>query len=225
MAELASAYDYARHAGVDVWQFALEMEDLMVLGLAKSDLRYLAVCGYVDHAREVTTRRDDARRFQRCRTLALPERTCFVLTGAGNAAYQEIQGTGVAVPRVLRADGEKSAVDGLLPRWDRSWRTLHVGGQIVKQFCEPAPNQEGVLNAFQEESWARRIDDPLPPNADQDSRFRLHYTIQRLNSHQKRRLVRFRGDGTGQGICWELTEAARVGVLATAIPKHPRRAR
>jgi hypothetical protein len=34
---------------------------------------------------------------------------------------------------------------------------------VVKEFKLPAPNQETILTAFQEEGWPPRIDDPLPP--------------------------------------------------------------
>lgn len=55
---------------------------------------------------------------------------------------------------------------------------------------------------------APRIDDPLPPVFDIEPKRRLHDTIKSLNRHQKNRLIRFKGDGTGQGIRWELVTAA-----------------
>jgi hypothetical protein len=47
-----------------------------------------------------------------------------------------------------------------------------------------------------------RIDDPLPPQADQDPKRRLHDTINALNRKQRQRVIRFSGDGTGQGVRW-----------------------
>jgi hypothetical protein len=67
----------------------------------------------------------------------------------------------------------------------------------------PAANQERVLAAFEEEGWPVHIDDPLPPSPDQDSKRRLHDTINSLNRNQKCPLIRFVGDGTGQGVRWE----------------------
>lgn len=84
-----------------------------------------------------------------------------------------------------------------------------MGGVVVKQFKVPAPNQELILAAFQEEGWPVHIDDPLPPRAEQDTKRRLHETITSLNRHQRVRLVRFMGDGTGQGVRWELIPTSK----------------
>ncbi len=89
------------------------------------------------------------------------------------------------------------------PKWDQQRRQLRVGAQIVKEFKLPSPNQETVLTAFEEEAWPPRIDDPLPPLPNLDPRRRLHDTIKALNRKQKHDLVRFRGDGSGEGIRWE----------------------
>jgi hypothetical protein len=64
--------------------------------------------------------------------------------------------------------------------------------------------QEAILMAFEEEKWPPRIDDPLPGNADLLPKRRLHDTIKSLNRNQKNCLVRFMGDGTGEGVRWEL---------------------
>ncbi|MCA9075835.1 MAG: hypothetical protein KDA93_12430 [Planctomycetaceae bacterium] len=64
-------------------------------------------------------------------------------------------------------------------------------------------NQEVVLCAFEEDGWPERVDDPLPPQPDQDSKRRLADTIKCLNRKQVNKLIHFRGDGTGQGIVWE----------------------
>jgi hypothetical protein len=93
----------------------------------------------------------------------------------------------------------------VFPRYDRETRTLWFGGEIIKQFRQPAPDQETILMGFEEEGWRRRIDDPLPGNG-RDPKARLHKAIGNLNRNQRRRLIRFRGDGTGQGILWEPVE-------------------
>ncbi len=78
---------------------------------------------------------------------------------------------------------------------------------IVKQFNVPSPNQEAILAAFEEEGWPSAIDDPLPPQPEQDPKHRLRNTIQKLNANQKHPLLHFRGDGSGQRILWELMPA------------------
>jgi hypothetical protein len=96
------------------------------------------------------------------------------------------------------------------PRWDAAFRVLRVGNKVVKEYRLPSRNQETILEAFQEEGWPHSIDDPLPPLAEVEPKSRLHDTIKRLNRHHKDRLIRFRGDGTGEGICWEYVEAANL---------------
>ena len=91
-----------------------------------------------------------------------------------------------------------------IPHWDHDCRELRFGSYLVKQFKVPAENQELILSAFEEEGWPPHLDDPLPPRPELDSKQRLHDAINRLNRNQKRRLIRFHGDGNGQGLRWEL---------------------
>ena len=88
------------------------------------------------------------------------------------------------------------------PYWDVELRELYFDGILVKQFSRTAPNQELILSAFQEQNWTRRIDDPLPPLPGRDPAERLHDTIRHLNSGLRTNLIRFRRDGTGQGVRW-----------------------
>ena len=107
-----------------------------------------------------------------------------------------------------------------VPYWDKSSGVLSVGGRIVKRFRVPAPNQAAVLSAFEEEGWPRRIDNPLPPEAHVDPKYRLRFTTGRLNHAQQSSGIRFFGDGTGEGVCWELSSqaAASLGPRTAAPP-------
>jgi hypothetical protein len=96
-----------------------------------------------------------------------------------------------------------TSVKRLVPEWDAAEKVLSFNGVVVKQFLHPAPNQEIVLAAFDEERWPRRIDDPLHPNSEQDSRRRLNDTIKCLNRNQANPVIVFRGDGTGTGVVWQ----------------------
>jgi hypothetical protein len=80
---------------------------------------------------------------------------------------------------------------------------LSFGRFLVKRFRQPAPSQEVILTAFQEEEWSSRIDDPLPPQFQQCAHQRLLDTIKNLNRNQRHRLIRFEGDGTGRGVRWK----------------------
>jgi hypothetical protein len=114
---------------------------------------------------------------------------------------QPEQGVEVATSlRLWRA----ATLDTAVPNWDRETRTFIVGEYLVKRFRVPSPNQEAVLDAFQEEGWPRSVDDPLSPVPDQQPKRRLRDTIKCLNMNQANRAIRFRGDGTGQRVSWEL---------------------
>ena len=101
-----------------------------------------------------------------------------------------------------------AADEALAPSWDAGRRILGLGRRIVKRFHVPAPVQERILMAFEEERWPPVIDDPLPPQGDQNPKRRLRTTLESLNRGQENRLLWFRGDGTGQRIVWELTNEA-----------------
>ena len=62
--------------------------------------------------------------------------------------------------------------------------------------------------AFEEDGWPSRIDDALPPVVGLVTKRRLRDTIKSLNRRQKNRLIRFKGDGTGEGVCWQLMTPA-----------------
>ena len=110
-----------------------------------------------------------------------------------------------------------------LPHWDQQCRVLRVGRYVVKQYKRPSPNQELVLAAFEEEDWPQRIYDPLPPQGEQEPKCRLHDTIKWLNRNQEHCLIRFLGDGTGQGVRWQLVSDA---ILAfPAAPKQTNKLR
>lgn len=92
------------------------------------------------------------------------------------------------------------------PCLDPQLRELRLGRVLVKRLRQRSPNQERILSPFEEEGWPRRIDDPLPPDPRYDPKERLHTTLKSLNRTQQHPLIRFHGDGTGQGIVWEPVE-------------------
>lgn len=109
------------------------------------------------------------------------------------------------------------------PQWDAEYRVLRMGRSVIKIYRVPSLIQEAILAAFQEEGWPHRIHDPLPPLGDIDPKSRLHDTIKRLNRHHQERLIRFRGDGTGEGVCWEYVDSAVLALPVDAGPKKERR--
>ena len=203
---LIEAIDTARQLGLDPWDFALDLAGLRALGVSDSELRWAIVMGYVEHRMEVTAGGAAHRSFVEVPNLQLTERSCFVLTAGGEdyaAAARNGSGARLFVPTVRLAR---------IPEWEAGRRLLRIGDAIVKEFKVPAGNQELILAAFQELGWPAAIDDPLPPRDGLDRKRRLHDTINSLNRNQRRPLLKFRGKGDGQGVCWEFHQ------IATGLP-------
>jgi hypothetical protein len=203
LAILLEAYDYARQLLRPAWDFAVEIRCLRAAGLTHSDLRWLACQELVEHAEELTRAGSGSRVFSSIGPLTFTKRTCFVLTETGAALARPGSAAGPSAQQP--SPSIEVASPSLVPQWDKERQELRLGRLIVKQFKVPAPNQEMVLAAFEEEHWPPRIDDPLPPHADQDPKRRVHDTINTLNRHQKNPLIHFLGDGTGEGIRWQLS--------------------
>jgi hypothetical protein len=200
---LSEAWLAARSQRQDVWQFAVEIEQLRAVGLSYTDVRCLLYWNYLEHAQERTTARSRQRVFQPLKALVLPKRTCFVLTAKGREIASEsraetAQGDGPSTGELAVAH----RCAQLAPRWDDQACQLWWGKDLIKTFRRPAINQELVLAALEEEGWPPRIDDPLPPTKHIDPKVRLHDTIKALNRHHAHRIIRFVGDGRARGIQW-----------------------
>ena len=220
LALLLQAARYAGSIDRDRWDFAVEIGALRSAGLNRSDLRWLICAGYVEHGREISEFGSMGREFQCSGGLVFSRRSAFVLTASGMRAAEAslrttspsspgVDGsadTNITTPPMAVAVGSRNGVVtahasiAAQPRWDRDRHELRMGTELVKIFKLPSPKLEMVLAAFEEEDWPPRIDDPLPPAPDLEPKRRLHDTIKSLNRNQKRRLIRFMGDGTGQGI-------------------------
>jgi hypothetical protein len=184
---LLQAHEYAIELNQDSWDLAVELPVLREAKLSNSDLRWLVGVGYVEHGLEITGPTDRMRQFRRTPLVNFSDATCLVLTPSGVAAARDA----CAAEPMLAQD------------------QVAVNCRIMA----PEANQETVLMAFEEDGWPPRIDDPLPPLPQLDPRRRLHDTIKALNRKQKSLLLRFMGDGSGEGIRWEFT---------TLVPVAPR---
>jgi hypothetical protein len=223
LAMLLESFNYAQDLGREPWDFAVELSSLVQLGLSNNDCRWLIARGLVEHAQEITSCHDDRRRFTSGSTQTFTSGTCFVLTGEGLRIARQSTGAAPAVlsvPRVpLRCPALPELRENLPePRWDMQRRELRLGRELVKAYKVPAPNQEIILAAFEEEHWPPRIDDPLPVKGRSQPQRRLHDAILSLNRNQRRRLIRFSADGLGRGIRWEPVElASRATISAEGV--------
>ena len=213
IAPLWKAFACAQDLRIDPWEFALPLTHLFDLGVDKSYLRWLVLHGYA-------TFHDRARCFQSGTNLAAGGDPRIVITAAGVLAAGLRREEAGLPPGGSSNRAETVWLCSDLPRWDGESRVLYLGRQIVKRFRRPSPNQAVVLLAFEEEGWPCRIDDPLPPTREIAPKHRLHDTIKWLNRRQENRLLRFSGDGSGEGVRWEV-------LLSDALPSlandaHPR---
>lgn len=220
MAMLLQAYEYAQDVDRNRWEFAIGFDELRRAGLTTADCRWLVCKGWSELARELTPQPGVPRRFRHDVGLAISQRSCFVLTDSGVQVVRRMGRQDQAAGRSADSASYASALISMVrPHWDRDRHELRLGDSLIKQFKLPSPNQEMILMALEEENWPVRIDDPLPPSKKLDAKQRLHDTIKNLNRNQKHRLIRFMGDGTGQGVRWELIAEHNSSPAETSEPK------
>lgn len=214
--KLSRAWDFSQDCDRSRWDFAVELADLNHDGVTHETLRWMIGKGLIEHAMESENHQGIGRSFESPGGFTFNERSCFVITPRG----LESRPSGY-VPAATRSD--LAAVD-LVPVWDDQRHELRLDGTLVKRFKWRAANQEAVLAAFQEEGWPPRIDDPLPPVAETDPKRRLSDAIKCLNRKQSNTLLRFSGDGTGEGILWDRVQPERVRPAAAIIENGTGRA-
>src|SRR5262245_43464586 len=183
LALLWQACWYARDAGADLWDFALEIDRLYQTGLTISDLRWLVAKGFAEHGQESSVCGSPHRSFCRGAGFSFDRTTCVVLTPRGAAFVDQslkasVGSAGSVLPLATPslAGGETPALAAGLPEhnghkrtipvtsrpcWDSSRRELTLRGTVVKRYRVPAQNQERILATFEEEGWPDHIDDPL----------------------------------------------------------------
>lgn len=92
------------------------------------------------------------------------------------------------------------------PFYDNDRRELRVGTIAVKCFTQGSDAQEIILASFQEESWCRSIDDPLPVKNNQDPQQRVRRAVDNLNRRQRAPLLHFQVIRQGTGVAWRFLE-------------------
>ena len=109
--------------------------------------------------------------------------------------------------QLLRSIGEESPPleKPPLPDWNKSLGELRFDGQLIKRVrqLKVATNVIQILDVFQEEGWPSHVEDPLSPikTLRQNQTQRLQEAVKSLNQGLK--VIRFRTDGTGEGVVWE----------------------
>jgi hypothetical protein len=184
----------------DCWDFAVEINELTELGVPRHILRKLVCQRLVEHRREVTIHSGAKRSFEPESAIVLTKSSCFVLTAPGVALANQYW----AEAKRLAEYPSSYEISSLVPNWDEVRREFCVGDITVKRYKWPAKNQQQVLNAFQLNKWPYVIDNPITSAGSTCPRAQLHDTIKCLNRNQINKAVRFHGDGTGNGVYWEI---------------------
>lgn len=196
LSSLGEALEYATDLGTSPWTFALQIEDAKDFRVSKNDLRWMIGRGWI-----ATADRSESYRGEVDPEIDLGAGSSFIISNLGLemlASHQSLEF------QLSRGDRAASLVSASKPRWDGERHELTVLGNVVKRFRWPAANQEMILGVFEEERWPPRIDDPLPRANGLEPKRRLADTIKCLNRNQHSSLIRFRGDGTGEGVLWDL---------------------
>lgn len=212
LALLLEAHELAQDSEDDAWDYAVEIQMLRGAGITNSGLRWLVEKGWAEHRVESPLPTDANRNLQAPPSrLALTEQTCFILSETGTTLARRLlaaPANGVQIERVALLGDAQHGSKLPLPQWDAARRELRALGLIAKRFKRPAPLQWLVLASFEELGWVCRIDDPLSGLPEQKAKERLHGVITRLNKGHQNAVIRFTGDGTGRGICWEYVQPA-----------------
>lgn len=197
---LLEAREYASDLRCSAWDFAIDFSDAQTMGVAANDLLWMARKGWIQtgvHSGAPSGRGMAA--------------TVPALKGVGTQSQFVINERGLEIIRTFSGTVPENRAESLacppsksVPTWDAQRHELTLDGRLIKRFRWPATNQEVVLTAFEEDAWPSRIDDPLPGSDDLEPKRRLSDTIKCLNRNQCVQLLRFRGDGTGEGIIWDV---------------------
>ncbi len=207
--KLARAFELSRDCERPKWDFAVALADLEQMGVSHDELRWLIGKEFVEHAQEVVAPGGIRRSFDSPGGFAFTTQSCFVITDPG----LQFANNSASLP--LRFESGRSDQRESIrqpsnepchpsPYWDSQRHELRIGKLVVKRFKWRALNQEAILAAFQEDEWPPRIDDPLPPIPNIDPKRRLSDAIKCLNRKQQNPCLRFSGDGTGEGVLWDL---------------------
>lgn len=212
---LLEAREYAQEIQCSGLDFAVPAAELASGGLTSNDLRWLIFRKLVAAPAPSENHGENAFPGSTQATVPLAKEAQYVLTDAG-AAFVECILRQSGKPSSQLLSSSPASIAAMHPHWDAPRQELSIGNVLVKQFKVPAANQERILAVFEEEGWPPRIDDPLPGVEESRRKRRLHDTINSLNRGQRVPLMRFLGDGKGEGVRWELRQRSEFGTLFQA---------
>lgn len=209
LALLLDGFEYACDSDHSLWEFAVSYDEICQLGLHSNDIRWLIARGWIIHGHECYEMNHESRHVRPSKAMNFAKTSCFVLTETGQSVAQAHRLNFAPSANNQSNNSHLTIPQHGVPEWNANRHELLVNRQLIKRYRWPAENQEAVLNAFQEDGWPARIDDPIPPQSNIDPKRRLADTIKCLNRNHLVQLVRFRGDGTGEGVLWDFIANSR----------------
>ena len=95
---------------------------------------------------------------------------------------------------------------GIRPEWNHGRGELKFQGHVIRRVRISVGNQiVKILDEFERQGWPERIDSPITDSSDDMAH---RDAIRGLN--RKLAEIRFRSDGTGRGIVWEIGSPSTV---------------
>ncbi len=199
---LGEAIEYSVDLSASPWDFALRCSQAKSYDVNCNDLQWMLRKGWIKHRDIYSSVATSVNAGE------IGETSCFIISEVGLDVARDFfhESPVYPMPGCDVSDGRSAnpaAAATEKPSWNFERRELIFLGKVVKRFRWPAPNQEMILGVFAEEGWPAKIVDPLPQENGLEPKRRLGDTIKCLNRNQFSRLIRFRGDGTGEGVLWE----------------------
>jgi hypothetical protein len=200
---LFEARDLAAEPADDIWQFAVEISQLLANGVTVNDLRRWLRRGWVEHAEECMPAGTGPQGFRRLKEYAFGPRTCFVLGDTGADAQADLVGNLIKRGE-LRAQPDTANGHWAKPHWNSSSGVLSFRGMVVKRLSKRATVQRQLLDFCQRNHWKQFLENGIAAIPEGPRRKkRLHDDLAKLNRNQKSPLLRFHGDGSGTSFWWE----------------------
>jgi hypothetical protein len=201
--ELLEAWQEAEEKGLSPCQVAVPWPELRKIEVPESIMLFLLFYDQVEHLRPVRGP-DGLSCLVPNESLLLTDQSHFALNECGRVAVDDFLGQVLMLdPGCLEAAWDHLHLGRFTPAYDSANRVFVWGQHLLKQFRQPAHNQEAILLAAEEMSWPFWFDDPLPKAPGMNPKVRLHDTIKWLNQRQAKSLIHFKGDGTGTRLGWE----------------------
>jgi len=192
-----------------IWDYALEIDDLLQVGLTHQHLRWLSAEGLTEFGVETGQSGRSPRRFRVLArpVISFPKRTCCVLTPCGLNFFRRLNGErnglwpGLSGGPVTSRGSRTQSTMADVPYWDGT-KKLYFRGTLLHEFKQPAPHEKAILQAFQEPGWPPYVTNPLLMVDPLDRGEKAANAVKKLNEHQAPQLLTFSVIDRGQKIGW-----------------------